>query len=77
MGVGGFESSESVPPVGISPPSRKFVATPLMESTAVCGETQQNGKLTPVATESAACRTAIRHSYFFIRTRLGVAIEST
>ena len=30
MGVGGFDSPESVPPVGIRPPpSRNFVATPL------------------------------------------------
>ena len=29
MGVGGFDSPESVPPVEICPPSRKFVATPL------------------------------------------------
>ena len=32
MGVGGFDSPESVPPVGIPPPSQKFVATPLGSS---------------------------------------------
>ena len=30
MRVGGFDSPESVPPVGIRPPSRNFVATPLV-----------------------------------------------